>query len=47
MIINVQTGYPRRLSRLEMTLPAADTHIAEIVELDLAIMALADVPKQN
>jgi hypothetical protein len=47
MIINVQASYPRRISRPEVALPSADTRIAEIVELDLAIMALADVPKQN
>src|SRR5712671_4578743 len=47
MIINIEAGDPRRLPRPEVALPAADPHKAEIVELDVAIMALADVPEQH
>jgi hypothetical protein len=47
MIINIEAGDPRRLSRPEIALPAADPHKAEIVELDVAIMALADAPEQH
>src|ERR1700732_4557464 len=47
MIINIEAGDPRRLSRPEVALPAADPHKAEIIELDVAIMALADAPEQH
>src|SRR5215831_4533976 len=47
MIIDVQAGHPRRLSRPEVAFPAADPHKAEIFELDVAMMALADVPEQH
>src|SRR4029077_17691310 len=47
MIINIEAGDPRRLSRPEVALPTADPHKAEIVELDVAIMALAEVPEQH
>src|SRR5437667_912769 len=45
MIIDIEAGDPGRLSRPEIALPAADPHKAEIVELDIAIMAFADVPE--
>src|SRR5271156_5478506 len=47
MIINIEAGDPRRVSRPEVALPAADPHKAEIVEFDVAIMALADAPEQH
>ena len=47
MFINIEAGDPRRAFRPEVALPAADPHKAEIVELDVAIMALADAPEQH
>src|SRR5258708_37530934 len=47
MIINIEAGDPSRLSCPEVALPAPDPHKAQIVELDVAIMALADVPEQH
>src|SRR5690242_18652234 len=47
MIINKEAGHPCRLSRPQVALPAADPHKTELVELDVAIMALADVPEQH
>src|ERR1700720_3920891 len=47
MIINIEAGDPRRLSRPEVALPAAHPHKAEIIELDVAIMALAHAPEQH
>jgi hypothetical protein len=46
-IINTEAGDPRRLSRPEVALPAADPLKAEIVELDVAIMVVPDVPEQH
>src|SRR6202030_366752 len=45
MIINIEAGDTRRASRPHGFLPAADPHRAEIIELDVAIMALADAPQ--
>src|SRR6266446_6022898 len=45
MIIDIEAGDPGRLSRPQIALPAADPHKAEIVELDIAVMAFADVPE--
>jgi hypothetical protein len=47
MIINVEAGDPSRLSRPEVALPTADPHKAEIIELNIAVMALADAPEQH
>src|SRR5262249_49652256 len=47
MLVNIETGDPGRLSRPEIALPAADPHKAEIVELNIAVMAFADVPEQH
>src|SRR6202023_1583911 len=47
MIINIGAGAPSRLSRPEVALPTADPHKAEIIELDVAVMALADAPEQH
>ncbi len=47
MIIDIEPSDPGRLSRPEITLPTADPNKAEIVELDVAVMALADVPEQH
>src|SRR6266436_4882005 len=47
MIIDIEAGDPGRLSRPQIALPAADPHKAEIVELDIAVMAFADVPEQH
>src|SRR6516165_8130008 len=47
MVIDIKAGDPSRLSRPEVALPAADPDKAEIVELDAAIMALANVPEQH
>jgi hypothetical protein len=45
MIIDIEASDPGRLSRPEVAFPAADPHKAEIVELDIAVMAFADVPE--
>jgi hypothetical protein len=37
----------RRQPRPQIALPATDPHKAEIVELDISIMAFADVPEQH
>src|SRR5262249_18761801 len=47
MIIDVAPSEPRRLPRTEVALPSADPHKAEVVELDIAVMAFADVPEQH
>src|SRR5262245_42621319 len=47
MVINIEAGHPGRPSRPQVALPTADPHKTEIVELDVAIMALADVPEQH
>jgi hypothetical protein len=47
MIINIEAGDPHRLSRPEVALPAAAPLKAEIVELDVAIMAVPDVPNST
>src|SRR5438552_8696910 len=47
MIIDIEAGDSRRPSRPEVALPAADPHKAEIIELDVAIMALANAPEQH
>ena len=47
MIIDIEAGDPRRLSRPEITLPTADPNKAEIIELNIAVMAFADVPEQH
>src|SRR5260370_22943247 len=40
MIINIEAGDPRSLSRPEIALPAADPRNAEIFELDVALRCL-------
>jgi hypothetical protein len=47
MIIDIEAGDPGRLSRPQIALLAADPHKAEIVELDIAVMAFANVPEQH
>ena len=47
MIIYIEAGDPCRLSRPQIALPAADPHKAQIVELDVAVMAFADAPEQH
>src|SRR5438105_8845295 len=44
MIIDIEASDPGRPSRPQVALPAADPYKAEIVELDIAVMAFADVP---
>src|SRR5262249_6681534 len=47
MIIDIEAGNPRRLFRPKVAFPAADPYKAEVVELDIAVMAFADVPEQH
>src|SRR5215472_9463480 len=47
MIIDVETGDSGRLSRPKVALPAPDPHKAEVVELDVAVVALPDMPEQH
>jgi hypothetical protein len=47
MIVDVHAADPRGLSRPEVALPAADPHKTELVELDVAVMALADMPERH
>jgi hypothetical protein len=47
MIIDIEAGDPGRLSRPEITLPAADPHKAEIVEFNITVMAFADAQEQH
>ena len=45
-IVDIEAGDPGRLSRPQIALPAADPHKAEIVELDIAVIAFADMPER-
>src|SRR5436190_20949326 len=47
MFVDIHAANPSRLSCPEVALPTADAHKAQIVEFDVAVMALADVPKQH
>src|SRR5207248_1583318 len=47
MFVDIHAADPSRLSCPEVALPAADPHKAQVVEFDVAVMALADVPKQH
>src|SRR5205085_10844499 len=47
MLVDVESGDAARLTRPQIALPAADSHKAQIVELDVAVMALAHMPEQH
>src|SRR4051795_8906323 len=47
VLIDIEPGDPGRLACPEIALPTADPHEAQIVELNLAVMALADMPEQH
>src|SRR3954453_4013930 len=47
VLIDIEPGNPGRLARPEIALPTADPHEAQIVELNVAVMALADMPEQH
>ena len=44
--VDVETGRARRLSGPQIALPPADPDKAQIVEVDVAVMAALDVPEQ-
>jgi hypothetical protein len=47
MIVDIEASDPCGLPRPEITLPTADPNKAEIIELNIAVMAFADVPEQH
>src|SRR5689334_16768959 len=47
MLVDIEAGDARCLARPEVAFPAADPHKAQIVELDVAVMALAHMPEQH
>src|SRR4051812_18599780 len=47
VFINVEPGDPARLARPEIALPPADPHEAQVIELNVTVMALADMPEQH
>ena len=47
VLVDIESGDAARLAGPQIALPAADPHKAQIVELDVAVMALADMPEQH
>src|SRR4051812_8711215 len=47
VLIDIEPSNPGRLARPEIALPTADPHEAQIVEFNVAVMALADMPEQH
>src|SRR4051794_26308613 len=47
VLIDIEPGDPGRLARPQIALPTADPHKAQIIELDVAVMAFADMPEQH
>src|SRR4051812_13904726 len=47
VLIDIEPSDPGRLARPEIALPTADPHEAQVVELNVAVMALADMPEQH
>src|SRR4051812_20128692 len=47
MLIDIEPSDPGGLALPEIALPTADPHEAQIVELNVAVMALADMPEQH
>src|SRR5690348_9000897 len=47
MVVDKEAGDAARLACPQIALPTADPHKAQIVELDVAVMAFADMPEQD
>jgi hypothetical protein len=46
-LVDEDAGGPLGLSRPQITLPSSDPEEAQFVQVDIAVMALPDVPKQD
>src|SRR5436190_15987388 len=47
VLVDVEAGNATHLARPQIALPAADPYKAQIVEFDVAVMPLADMPEQH